>query len=449
MKLAIFSAMKMFSKILAGQLYDPHLRQLVPNQLITVCRSTGLITHVETFTATTTTVFDDETIDLRHLTLCPGFVDAHVHFFLHSYAETSWIDQLTKESLAERTIRATVHANRTLMAGYTSVRDLGTEGAEDADIGLRKSLSGPNPLIAGPRYFTANRAIVSTGSYGPKGAVRVNKEGLDDVVGAEAADGPMECIRVVRRQIGAGADCIKIYADYPVRSRLLDVSPRIAGKSIRTFNYDELKILINTVHQYNLKIAAHAKTVPVMQDLLELGIDSIEHGSELHTSVEIINKLASPLCRTVWVPTLAAYYSIAQRTGDSSVWDTVKKSFQAVLAAGLGNVAIACGGDTGVFNHGENALEMDLMVQLGAPWEWVLRWATLGGWECIGGVLESEPDGGDNAVPFGWVKEGWAADLVGLEGNLATDFSATIRRVQFVMKRGRVYKLRGKQVPLS
>ncbi|KAJ7054173.1 hypothetical protein C8F01DRAFT_1164202 [Mycena amicta] len=437
------------TKILAGHLYDPHLLKLVPNQLVTVCPATGVILRVETLTATTTlTILNDpDTIDLRHLTICPGFVDAHVHFFLHSYAETSWVDQVTKESLAERTVRASIHAKRTIMAGYTSVRDLGTEGAEDADIGLRKCLSGPNPIIPGPRYFTANRAIVSTGSYGPKSSIHVNQEGVEGVVGAEAADGPAECIRAVRRQIGAGADCVKIYADYPVRSRLADVSPRIAGRSIRTFGYDELKVLVDTAHQYNVKISAHAKTVPVIKDLLALGVDSIEHGSEIYTSPDVIRTLASPTCRTVWVPTLSAYYSIAKRTGDSVVWETVKRSFQAVLAAGLGNVAIACGGDTGVFAHGENALEMEVMVRLGAPWEWVLRWATLGGWECIGGA-ESNLDlgnGDDNGVPFGWLKQGWAADLVGLDGDLATDFAKTVRRVEFVMKRGRVYKLDGKE----
>ncbi|KAF8176349.1 hypothetical protein K438DRAFT_76868 [Mycena galopus ATCC 62051] len=436
--------MQLTSRIAAGQLFDPYLRHLVPNQLITVSRETGLVLDVCSFTSSSE--LPPETIDLRHLTVVPGFVDVHVHFFLHSYAETSWADQLTKESLAERTVRATVHARKTLMAGYTSVRDLGTEGAEDADISLRKCLSGPEPLIPGPRYFTANRAIVSTGSYGPKSAIHINQEGVEGVVGAEAADGPAECIRAVRKQIGAGADWIKIYADYPVRSRLVDVSPRLAGRSLATFNYDELKALIGTAHQYGVKIAAHAKNVSSIKVLLNLDIDSIEHGTELHTCAEAVGMLASPKCRTVYVPTLAAYYSLAQRGGGSAAWEAAQSSFAAVLRQGLGNVALACGGDTGVFPHGENALEMELMVRLGAPWEWVLRWGTLGGWECISGgqnlhadALESEGEG-DNAVPFGCIRTSWAADLVGLDGDLATDFAKTVRRVEFVMKAGRVYK---------
>ncbi|KAJ7779147.1 hypothetical protein B0H16DRAFT_806547 [Mycena metata] len=436
--------MKTIRKIFAGQLFDPYLLQLVPNQLITVSRKTGLVLDVTTFSPSLVSQLPPEAIDLRHLTVVPGFVDAHVHFFLHSYDETSWADQVTKESLAERTVRATVHARKTLMAGYTSVRDLGTEGAGDADISLRKCLSGPDPIISGPRYFTANRAIVSTGSYGPKNSIHMNTEGVEGVVGAEAADGPAECVRAVRRQIGAGADWIKIYADYPVRSRLTDVSPRLAGRPIATFNPDELKTLIDTAHQYGVKIAAHAKTTPVIKKLLELGIDSIEHGSELHTSPEAIRTLTSPHCRTVWVPTLAAYYSQG-----GAGWEAARRSFQAVLAAGLGKVAIACGGDTGVFPHGENALEMELMVCLGAPWEWVLRWGTLGGWECLGAsTLDSDLDGGDNSLRFGCVRAGWAADLVGLDGDLATDFAKTVRGVEFVMKGGRVYKQNGKEVVL-
>ncbi|KAJ7489117.1 hypothetical protein FB451DRAFT_1024217 [Mycena latifolia] len=464
----------MSSRILAGQLFDPCLLQLVPNQLITVSRKSGLVLDVCTFSPATVsqTLLDDpDTVDLRHLTVVPGFVDAHVHFFLHSYAETSWADQVTKESLAERTIRATVHARKTLMAGYTSVRDLGTEGAEDADIALRKCLSGPNPIIPGPRYFTANRAIVSTGSYGPKSSIHMNQEGVEGVVGAEAADGPAECIRAVRKQIGAGADWIKVgriftpvrvsprlrpsvyntgptHPDYPMRSRMADVAPRLAGRAIATFTRDELKVLIDTAHHHGAKIAAHAKTVPAITDLLALGVDSLEHGSDLHLSPEALRALAAPGCRTVYVPTLAAYDAIARRGGGTAAWDSVKASFEAVLALGPGNVAIACGGDTGVFPHGENAREMALMVGLGAPWEWVLRWGTLGGADCLRAPDPDPESEGDNTVRFGCVRPGWAADIVGLDGDVAADFATTVHRVEFVMKGGRVYKRGGKEVSL-
>ncbi|KAJ7100812.1 hypothetical protein B0H15DRAFT_462023 [Mycena belliarum] len=445
--------MKMTSNILAGRLYDPYLLQLVPNQLIIVSRQTGLVHEVSTFSPTSVsqTLLDDpDTIDLRHLTVVPGFVDAHVHFFLHSYAETSWVDQVTKESLAERTVRATVHARQTLMAGYTAVRDLGTEGAEDADIALRKCLSGPDPIIPGPRYFTANRAIVSTGSYGPKGSIHLNNEGVEGVVGAEAADGPAECIRAVRKQIGAGADWIKIYADYPIRSRMGDVAPRLAGRAIATFAHDELKVLVDTAHLHGTKIAAHAKTVPAISALLALGVDSLEHGSDLHLSPAALSALARPGCRTVYVPTLAAYDALARRGGASAVaaWESAQASFAAVLALGPGRVALACGGDTGVFPHGENTREMALMVRLAAPWAWVLRWGTLGGADCLRGHDPNPEAEGDNAVRFGCVRAGWAADIVGLDGDIAVDFDTTVRRVEFVMKAGRVYKQGGKEVLL-
>lgn len=443
----------MTSNILAGRLYDPYLLQLVPNQLIIVSRQTGLVHEVSTFSPTSVsqTLLDDpDTIDLRHLTVVPGFVDAHVHFFLHSYAETSWVDQVTKESLAERTVRATVHARQTLMAGYTAVRDLGTEGAEDADIALRKCLSGPDPIIPGPRYFTANRAIVSTGSYGPKGSIHLNNEGVEGVVGAEAADGPAECIRAVRKQIGAGADWIKIYADYPIRSRMGDVAPRLAGRAIATFAHDELKVLVDTAHLHGTKIAAHAKTVPAISALLALGVDSLEHGSDLHLSPAALSALARPGCRTVYVPTLAAYDALARRGGASAVaaWESAQASFAAVLALGPGRVALACGGDTGVFPHGENTREMALMVRLAAPWAWVLRWGTLGGADCLRGHDPNPEAEGDNAVRFGCVRAGWAADIVGLDGDIAVDFDTTVRRVEFVMKAGRVYKQGGKEVLL-
>ncbi|KAG8868522.1 hypothetical protein FRC20_003246 [Serendipita sp. 405] len=149
-------------------------------------------------------------IDLRGKTVLPGFVDTHVHLFLHPYVETSWEDQVTRESTAERTIRAVTHAKSTLLAGYTTVRDLGTEGAEDSDIAIRQCIS--SSIIPGPRYFCASRAIVATGSYGPKNQQRPYLTEVDGKAGADSASGVEECVRVVRRHIGAGADWIKIYA---------------------------------------------------------------------------------------------------------------------------------------------------------------------------------------------------------------------------------------------
>ncbi|KAG1846179.1 hypothetical protein DFJ58DRAFT_799298 [Suillus subalutaceus] len=448
--------------VLAGKLFDPYTLELLDNQAITICNDSGMILDVAPFPENggNFASFDGEVIDLRHLTVLPGFVDTHVHFFLHPYAETSWEEQVTKESIVERTIRATVHAKRTLMAGFTAVRDLGTEGAGDADIALRKCLSSPGALIPGPRYFCATRAIAPTGTYGPKSSLYLNKEGIDGVTGVDAADGTQECIKAVRRQIGAGADWIKIYADYTVRSRASEVSRRVGAASMATFDYDELRAMICTAHAYGVKVAAHATNRSTIIPLMSLRVDSIEHAYDMTTpdttAVEMFGEYVGH--KTKYVPTLAAYYTMTQGKGD--LWDRAASSFKAALELDLDN--ISCGGDTGVFAHGANALELSLMVRLGANWKKVLRWATLGGWECVrsrmwegeagktrlaqvGDLKEDPRIIGDNEVPFGAVRRGFIADLIATPGNFAADFESAVsaESIQFVMKGGRIYKRDG------
>ncbi|KIK68747.1 hypothetical protein GYMLUDRAFT_36243 [Collybiopsis luxurians FD-317 M1] len=445
-------------KLLVGKLFDPYSLEFQDSQSVTISKDSGLIISVEPITENDLNPFDIEsgqTVDLRTLTVLPGFVDAHVHFFLHSYGKTSWNDQTTKESIVERTVRATVHARKTLMAGFTTVRDLGTEGAGDADIYLRKCLSGPNPLIPGPRYFCANRAIVSTGSYGPKSSIHVNQEGIEDVTGGEVADGVDGCIRATRRQIGAGADWIKVYVDYRFRSRMEDVSPRIArNPSQATFNALEMESVINTAHALGVKVAAHASGTETITKLLELGIDSIEHGSGLVPHPDSLLRLFCASPNTIWIPTLAVYYMEMQFASGKDaranrVWKVASETFQRALEMGMEN--IACGGDTGAFSHGENGLEMKLMVKLGAPWKKVLRWGTLGGWECIRSMNWETTEAdvmplGDHDVRFGCIRPGWAADLVGVQGDFEQQFDDTVDNVQFVMKSGRMYKMDGKEV---
>ncbi|THU86359.1 hypothetical protein K435DRAFT_782900 [Dendrothele bispora CBS 962.96] len=466
-------------KIFAGKLFDPLTLEFLPSQCITVCKDTGIILQVEEFNPedvestllTPSSESNLDVIDLRHLTVLPGFVDVHVHMFLHSYGETSWDDQLTKESLAERTIRATVHARKTLMAGFTTVRDLGTEGAEDADISLRKCLSGPNPLIPGPRYFCSNRAIVATGSYGPRSVIHMNQEGVEGITGAEAADGVDACVAAVRRQIGTGADWIKIYAEYRFRSRASPVSSRTASRSIPTFHRDELRVMIDTAHACGVKVAAHS-SLTSFQNLLSLGVDSIEHGSQPQAKSpsdkdlrDLMQKFADSK-KTTWVPTLSVLYKMVEFRGGkddytNATWEEAQRLFKAALDVGMEN--IACGGDTGAFSHGENALEMKLMVRLGAEWKKVLRWATLSGWELIRPMDWEEYDSldtgvagdgegrvriavGDHDVKFGRIVPGWAADLVGLKGDIEQDFEGTVDGVDFVMKRGKIYKMDGREV---
>lgn len=450
-------------KIYAGKLFDPFTRTLVADQLITVSPTSGLITSLSTFSRAEVVRESESVIDLRKMTVLPGFVDVHVHLFLHPYSETSWEDQVTRESLAERTIRATIHARKTLMAGYTAVRDLGTEGAEDADLALRKCLSGLDPIASGPRYFCATRAIVTTGSYGPKNRLYPSRDGVQGIMGAEVADGIEECIKAVRRQVGAGADWIKLYADYRVRANMATVAPATATTAIDTFTDAEIRVIVDTAHKLGVKVAAHSSG-PRGSDLLAGKVDSVEHAYGFAESSHAAGHLSTAtLSPTVWVPTLAAHYTTGRNT---KAWDQAQRTFREVVRAyPNGDVRIACGGDTGVFAHGDNSLEMKIMVRLGAHWSHVLRWGTLGGWECIRSMRWEGLEGaerllrieqlgedarvvGDNEVPFGAVRRGFAADIVATSGDVENDFEHAVDKgsIVFVMKGGRVYKRDGREL---
>ncbi|KAI1790921.1 hypothetical protein LXA43DRAFT_1013566 [Ganoderma leucocontextum] len=450
-------------RIYAGKLFDPHGLQLLPQCVVTVSEDLGLVVDVRPYSEQEANAVDfardEAAIDLRDATVLPGFVDAHVHMFLHPYAEASWEDQLTKESLVERTVRATVHAKRTLMAGYTAVRDLGTEGAEDADIQLRKCLSGPDPLIPGPRYFCANRAIIATGSYGPKSQLHLHQDGVEGVTGAQFVDGEVECVKAVRRQVGTGADWIKVYADYRLRSRMADVNTKLPGTAIQTFASSELRAIVSSARQLGVKVAAHAQTWRA--DLLPEngGVDTLEHGNDMPDG--LVDSIAKS--RIIWVPTLSVFYTQDYMKPPGGGWDSASRTFQKAIQRGM--TSIACGGDTGPFPHGDNALEMKLMVRLGADWRYVLRWATLGGWQCIrsaawegtqgaarlalvGEMLENTRQVGDNEVPFGVIRRGFAADIVATTGDLENDFENAVDKwsITFVMKGGKVFKRDGQEL---
>src|SRR5512138_551624 len=185
-----------------------------------------------------------QTIDLANATLLPGLVEGHSHVLLHPYDETSWNDQVLKESLGVRTARAVNHLRDTLLAGFTTLRDLGTEGAGYADAELKQAVE--QGIIPGPRMLVSTRAIVATGSYGPKGFSlewRVPQ-------GAEEADGP-DLVRVVRDQIGHGADWIKVYSDYRWGAR---------GEAAPTFSLDELKTIADTARSSGRPVVAHSST---------------------------------------------------------------------------------------------------------------------------------------------------------------------------------------------
>lgn len=343
-----------------------------------------------------TAPIDAKPLDLSQLTLLPGLIDAHSHVLLHPYSETSWNDQVAHESLSLRIARATNHLRNTLLAGFTTIRDLGTEGGGYADVGLKQAVQ--QGIIPGPRMICTTRAIVATGTYGPKGYAsewRVPQ-------GAEEADGVDSLTRVVRDQIAHGADWIKVYADYRWGSQ--GAAP--------TFLLQELKLAVETARSANVPVAAHATTAEGMRRAALAGVETIEHGDGGTPEVfRLMKEHGVALC-----PTLSIAGGNAERK---------RAVFKMAL---LERVTIANGSDVGVFAHGDNARELETMVNFGMPIVDALRSATSTNARVL--HLESK---------LGRIREGLFADLVAVEGDPTRDISA-LRNIRFVMKGGAIFK---------
>jgi imidazolonepropionase-like amidohydrolase len=348
------------------------------------------------------------TLDLPGTTLMPGMIEGHGHLFLHPYNETDWDDQVLHEPLALRTARAVASARATLLAGFTSERDLGTEGAGYADAGLKAAID--QGIVAGPRLLVVTRAIVALGAYGPKGF----EPGTPIPQGAEEVSGADEMVAAVRRQIAAGADWIKLYADYRWRS----------GEDSRpTLSLDEIKAAVAAAHDAGRPVAVHAATAEGMRRAIAAGVDTIEHGDG--GTPEIFASMAAKgiaLC-----PTLAASDAIARYRGwngsepaPAGVAES-RVSFRMALKAA---VPMCMGGDVGVYTHGDNAREIVLMAAAGMKPADVLIAATSGNARIL-----------HIADRLGAVKPGLLADLIALEGDPTADISA-VRRVKMVMKGG-------------
>ena len=348
-------------------------------------------------------------VELKDQTLMPGLIEGHGHLFLHPYNETSWDDQVLHEALSLRTARAVNHARATLLAGFTTERDLGTEGAGYADVGLKAAID--QGIVPGPRLLVATRAIVATGAYGPKGF----EPGVEVPQGAEEASGD-GLVLAVRRQIAGGADLIKLYADYRWRP----------GEDSRpTFSEAELRAATEAAHDAGRSVAVHASTVEGMRRSIAAGVDTIEHG--YGGTPEIFRAMQAKgiaLC-----PTLAAGDAIARYRG----WDgkaplpaALEQERKAFAAARAARVSICAGGDVGVFAHGDNARELEMMRDYGMPALEVLAAAT---------SVNARAFRIDGRV--GSIRPGLLADLVAVQGDPSVDIRA-LRQVRLVMKGGRV-----------
>ncbi len=349
------------------------------------------------------------TVELPGTTLMPGMIEGHSHLFLHPYNETSWDDQVLHEQLALRTARAVVHARQTLAAGFTTARDLGTEGAGFADVGLKQAID--QGIVPGPRLLVATKAIVARGAYGPKGF----EPGVPIPQGAEEASGVDGIVQAARDQIAGGADVLKLYADYRYGS---------GQPTVPTLSQAELTAAAAVAHDAARTVSVHASTAEGMRRAILAGADTIEHGYDGTAEVFALMKTRGvALC-----PTLAASDAVSRYRGWSgqepapAAVIASRRAFRLALQAG---VPMCMGGDSGVYAHGTNAREMELMAAYGMRPADVLIAATSG-----------------NARIFrlsdrGSIRPGLLADLVAVEGDPTRDIGA-LRKVRMVVKGGQV-----------
>jgi imidazolonepropionase-like amidohydrolase len=355
---------------------------------------------------------DTRVIELPGCTLLPGLIEGHSHLYLHPYNETPWNDQVLKESRAERTARAVNHARANLMAGFTTVRDLGTEGAMYDDAGLKTAIE--KGVIPGPRMIVATRAIVAKGSYGPK----PESADIEFPQGAAEVGNINEMENEVRTQIRKGADVIKVYADF---------NWGLNGETKPTFSEKEIACAVEIAHSSGREVSAHATSIEGMMRAINAGVSTIEHGD--NGTAEIFGLMKEK--GIAYCPTLEATEAYAQYAGWHKGRDPVpemvvrkRRTFQIALQSG---VTICMGGDVGVFPHGDNALEMELMTEYGMKPIDVLRSAT---------SVNADVFGYGNRI--GRIRIGLLADMIAVEGDPSSDIK-TIRNIKLVMKDGKIY----------
>ncbi|KAH8885272.1 hypothetical protein GQ53DRAFT_660031 [Thozetella sp. PMI_491] len=419
-------------------LFDPKVKRERNNVSITVDSTTGLITQVyernddrKPFTE----AFKEGDIDLRGKFVMPGLVDAHTHVFLHSYDEANALQQKRDESMTERIVRGVNHCRTALMAGYTTYRDLGSEGMQESDANLRDTIA--RGLTPGPRLFVATKVLASTGSYEP----RTENSGGGHCLpaGADAVDGVEQCRQAVRRRIAAGADIIKFFADY--RRRIMRSPPaqqhpyipsvlhppKDPNPDYMVFSQEEMNMIVQEAALAGAPVSAHCCTLEGALAAIEAGVNTLEHA--YFVSEDMLRLMAEK--HIIMVPTLAIAEKLHARRFDE-ILKQVKRAHE------LG-VRLACGGDTGTYPHGDNVRELELMIEAGIPVAEVLESCTVGGWESCGGDLCGRR--------FGWFEEGLQADIIALDENPKVSRKA-LRSVSFVMKDAKVWKEKGRPCDL-
>ncbi len=359
---------------------------------------------------------DAQRIELPGATLTPGLIDLHSHLFLHPYNETLWNDQVLTEPQDYRTLEAARHARDTLLAGFTTLRDLGTEGAGYADVSIKRAIE--EGLIPGPRLFVATRAIVATASYGP--GPRGFRPDLDLPQGAQPVTGVDAAVAAVREQAARGADWIKLYADYRVGEH---------GQTMPTLSPAEIRAIVEAAHQIGRPVAAHAASEAGVRNAAEAGVDTIEHGYGASEATFRLLKQKG----IAYEPTLTAVEATSQyfqhyvpgRSAPTPAMQETARAFRTALKLG---VTIGNGSDVGVFAHGENWREPAAMVADGMTPAQALHAATN-----VAAKILRQPQ------RLGRIAPGLAADLAAFAGDPTTRIDA-LQHPVFVMKDGSVYR---------
>lgn len=397
----------------AGKLLDVRSGRMLEDQII-VIRS-GRIERVAS-TKEEKIPAGARVVDLSRATVLPGLIDCHTHIMLADTDNSHYEDFLLKDSYQYRTILATLNVKRDLEAGFTTMRDVETEGAMYSDVDVRNAIN--QGLIPGPRLKVATRGISSTGGYALEGyAPQVTVP-----TGVQMVDGPYEARKAVREQYNYGADLIKVYG-----TDRYSFLPNGKLVSVANFSFDEVQAIVDEARLKGIKVACHAYDGPGLHYCIDAGVASIEHGIELDD--EAIHKMIAK--GTYLVPTLQVYCCALEKEdlsmtgGKTSRMSIHETSFKKALAAG---VKIAFGTDAGSFPHGTQAIEFEWMTRYGmSPLE-AIRSATINAADLIGW-----------ADDIGTIEAGKYADLIAVNGDVLNDIKQ-LEQVKFVMKGGEVIR---------